>query len=60
MWKVEGGHWQQMADEGEYGDEDNSTHFVTLSMTLLMSFMYLQTNWRTDGFIVTKVRWMCV
>lgn len=31
----------QMADEGGYGDEDKS---MILSMTLLISFIYLQTG----------------
>lgn len=59
MWKGKGGHGQQKAN-GEYGDEDKPVHFMILSMTLLMSFIYLQTNWRTDGFTVTKEKWMCV
>lgn len=50
--------WLQMAEK-EVGDDDKSMHFMILPKSLLMSFMYLQTNWRTDRVTVTKNRW-CV
>lgn len=28
--------------------------------SLFMSFIYFRTNWRTDVFAITKVKWMCV
>lgn len=59
MWKGKGRHGQQMAEKGEFGDEDKSIHFMILSKSLLLSFIYFQKNWRTDGFTVTKARLVC-
>lgn len=39
-----------MAEKGEFGDENKSMHFMILSNSLLICFIYSYTNWRFDGF----------
>lgn len=53
-------HGQQMAEKGEFGSEDKSMHFMIVSVIINEFYIFFQTNWRTAGFAITKVKWICV